>query len=108
MRCNFCGRNLTKDEEEYEDDSKGLNYEILQACSNNSSDTVNSIEYLLIYQIVNVKHHMVIYGLLYVMEENMFWQIGHPAIGYQLCFEVIDLCFSYIQKDFTSVISFYG
>jgi hypothetical protein len=26
-----------------------LNYEILQACSDNSSDTVNSIEYLLIY-----------------------------------------------------------
>jgi len=48
MRCNFCGRNLTKDEEEYEDYSKGLNYEILQACSNNSSNTVNTIEYLLI------------------------------------------------------------
>ena len=48
MRCNFCGRNLTSDDEEYEDDSKGLNYEILQACSNNSSDTVNTIEYLLI------------------------------------------------------------
>jgi hypothetical protein len=44
----FCGRNLTNDEEEYEDDSKGLNYEILQAYSNNSSDTVNTIEYLLI------------------------------------------------------------
>jgi hypothetical protein len=37
MRCNFCGRNLTNYEEEYEDDS------------DNSSDTVNSIEYLLIY-----------------------------------------------------------
>ena len=32
MRCYFCGRNLTNDEEEYEDDSKGLNYEILHAC----------------------------------------------------------------------------
>ena len=49
MRCNLCGRNLTNDdEEECEDDSKGLNYEILQACSNNSSNTVNTIEYLLI------------------------------------------------------------
>ena len=44
MRCNLCGRNLTNDdEEECEDDSKGLNYEILQACSNNSSDTVIAI-----------------------------------------------------------------
>jgi hypothetical protein len=48
MRCKFCGRNLTNDEEEYEGDGKGLNYEILQACSNNSSDKVNTIEYLLI------------------------------------------------------------
>ncbi len=52
MRCNYCGGNLTKDltkdEEKYEDDSKGSNYEILQAYSNNSSDTVNTIEYLLI------------------------------------------------------------
>src|SRR5205823_5984378 len=48
MRCNFSGRNLTNYEEEYEDDSKGLNYEVLPACSNNSSDTVNTIEYLLI------------------------------------------------------------
>ena len=47
MKCNFCGRNLTKDEEEYEDDSKGLNYEILHARSNNASDTVNTIEYLI-------------------------------------------------------------
>ena len=47
MRCNFCGLNLTKDEEEFEVDSKGLNYGILQACSNNSSNTVNTIEYLL-------------------------------------------------------------
>jgi hypothetical protein len=46
MRCNLCGHNLTKDEEEYEDDSKGLNCEILQARSINSSDTVNTIEYL--------------------------------------------------------------
>ena len=48
MRCNFCGRKVTNDDEEYEDDSKRLSYEILQACSNNSSDTVNTIEYLLI------------------------------------------------------------
>ena len=48
MRCNFCGRNLTKDEEEHEDDSKGLNYKILQARSNNPSESVNTIEYLLI------------------------------------------------------------
>ena len=44
MRCNFCGRNITSEDEEYEDDSKGLNYEILQACRNNFSDTVNTIE----------------------------------------------------------------
>jgi hypothetical protein len=37
MRCNFCGRNLISEDEEYEDDSKGLNYEILEACSNNFS-----------------------------------------------------------------------
>jgi hypothetical protein len=48
MRCKFCGRNLTNDDEEYEDDSKGLNYEILHICSNNPSDAVNIIEYLLI------------------------------------------------------------
>jgi hypothetical protein len=48
MRCNYCGRNLTSGDEEYEDDSKGLKYEILPACSNNSSNTVNTIEYLLI------------------------------------------------------------
>jgi hypothetical protein len=48
MRCNFCGHKVTNDDEEYEDYSKKLNYEILQACSNNSSDTVNTIEYLLI------------------------------------------------------------
>jgi hypothetical protein len=47
MGCNFCGRSLTNDDEEYEDDSKGLNYEILHARSNNPSDTVNTIEYLI-------------------------------------------------------------
>jgi hypothetical protein len=71
MRCNFCGRSLTNDEEEYEDDSKGLNYEILQACSNNSSDTVNTIEYLLICLECKLKRHMAICGLQYVMDENM-------------------------------------
>jgi hypothetical protein len=72
-RCNFCGRNLTKDdEEEYGDDSKGLNYEVQQACSSNSSNTINTIEYLLIcLDCMYHKHHMDIYGLQYVMEENM-------------------------------------
>jgi len=49
MRCEFCGRNLTDgEEEEYEDDGEGLNYEIPQTCSNNSSEPENTIEYLLI------------------------------------------------------------
>jgi hypothetical protein len=45
MKCKLCGGKLTNKDED--DDNGQSNREVLESCSNNSSDIVNTIEYLL-------------------------------------------------------------
>jgi hypothetical protein len=46
MKCKICGHALTSEDEE--DDSIEFDREVLEACNNNSSHIVNTIEYLFI------------------------------------------------------------
>jgi hypothetical protein len=50
MKCKLCGRELPnhQDEEYYDIESRGVDREVIETYDNNSSNIVNTIEYLLI------------------------------------------------------------